>query len=626
MKDDSTDQLVLMAQMMADTDSSGLRFALGRHLPLISIVAVGLTVAILAIIATQQWERHIENTITQTAETIYLNQVNANIGRIRRNTNVLDGFIRSSEFVSTDEFATFSEALLSNQDAISFVYMGAFSAYPDLAYLGISESVPREEIVQFLKTPVTRTRLMSLQGMNNSHYFSIPGTDSESGFVLHARSIVAPQYPGGLLLLSGVRGQDIISEAMANLAVEAIVLDDKGGAAVFRSFPKTESKQLNWNDHVFDNLKIRMGIERSFFPLSKVDYFKWILIGFSIIFTILLCVQYTLAKRSIRKLANLAVQRANDLTAINSDLTEEIISRVHFQAELLRKTLEIQDANKRLAEVQNQLIQQEKLASLGQLAAGVAHEINNPVGFINSNLAMLKKYTERALQLISTLDEVSEGTQDLSLKARIEEQKEQCKYNSLQKNMKQVIEESQEGVNRVKQIVQDLKDFSRIDEAEWQWADLHAGIDSTLNIAWNELKYKAEVHKDYGDLPLVECVPSQINQVILNLLVNSAQAMETSGNIYIRTRQESDSVVIEVKDDGSGIPENIINKIFDPFFTTKEVGKGTGLGLSLSYGIIQKHQGTLAVKSKSGEGTTFTITLPVKQKGHELEVNANAGH
>ena len=624
MKDDSTDQLVLLAQMMADDDSSGLRFVLARHVPLIIIVTVGLAVALLAIFATRQWEAHVENIVSEAAETIYFNQVSANLKRIKRNTNVLEGFIISSEFVSPDEFNTFSDTLLSNQDATSFIYMTGYPKDSGQNYLRSVTPSLRDDVLHFLQMPATRERMQSLHSNASDVYFAANSNGNDAGFIVHARLLTAPDYPDGLLLLSGIREQDVISGSQAlRHNVEVTVTDDRGGSAVYNPLSAVDPEQLHRTSHAFENLQVNIAMERDFLPLDKMDYFKWVLIAFCIIFTILLSIQFVFAQRSIRRLANLAVQRANDLTSINSELTEEIISRVHFQAELMRKTVEIQDANKRLAEVQNQLIQQEKLASLGQLAAGVAHEINNPVGFINSNLAMLKKYTERALQLMSLLDEIAASTTDESLRSRIDEQKNQCKYSSLQKNMKLVIEESQEGVDRVKQIVQDLKDFSRIDEAEWQWADLHAGIDSTLNIAWNELKYKAVVHKEYGELPLVECVPSQINQVILNLLVNSAQAMETSGNIYIRTRHKNDTVEIEVEDDGCGMPENIINKIFDPFFTTKEVGKGTGLGLSLSYGIVQKHHGSLTVKSQPGVGTTFLICLPVTQKTNEKEVAAN---
>ncbi|MAR89554.1 MAG: histidine kinase [Pseudomonadales bacterium] len=345
--------------------------------------------------------------------------------------------------------------------------------------------------------------------------------------------------------------------------------------------------------------------------LQSAGYLKWILVVSTLIFTASLVAQYIYTRRSIRQLANLAVHRANDLTAINSELTDEILSRIEFQAELMEKNQEIHQMNEKLEEAQNQLIQQEKLASLGQLAAGVAHEINNPVGYINSNLSMLNKYADRAMKLIAYLVEQIQHTQNPDLIDAMEQGKTQQKYSTVERNMLEVIKESQEGLTRVKQIVQDLKDFSRIDEAEWQWADLHEGIDSTLNIAWNEIKYNATVVKEYGEIPDVECVPSQINQVIMNLLVNSAHAMKSSGTITIRTACQDDNVRIEVEDDGCGIPPEIMGRIFDPFFTTKEVGKGTGLGLSLSYGIIKKHNGELLAESTLGVGTCFTIILPI---------------
>jgi signal transduction histidine kinase len=173
--------------------------------------------------------------------------------------------------------------------------------------------------------------------------------------------------------------------------------------------------------------------------------------------------------------------------------------------------------------------------------------------------------------------------------------------------------ETKDGVARVAKIVQDLKDFSHVDEAEWQWADLHKGLDSTLNVVWNELKYKAEVVKEYGELPVVECLPFQINQVFMNLLVNAAHAIEERGTITLRTGTAGDEVWIEVADTGSGIPPENLGRIFDPFFTTKPVGKGTGLGLSLSYGIMQKHHGRIEVTSEPGRGTTFRIVLPGRQ-------------
>jgi signal transduction histidine kinase len=174
--------------------------------------------------------------------------------------------------------------------------------------------------------------------------------------------------------------------------------------------------------------------------------------------------------------------------------------------------------------------------------------------------------------------------------------------------------ESREGIERVRKIVADLKDFSRADtNQDWEWANLHDGIDSTLNIVNNEVKYKADVVKEYGDIPDVECLPSQINQVIMNIVVNGAHAIQgPRGRITIRTGTDGDHVWIEIADTGCGIPPAIRSRIFDPFFTTKPVGTGTGLGLSLSYGIIQKHGGRIEVESEEGVGTAFRIHLPVR--------------
>ena len=211
--------------------------------------------------------------------------------------------------------------------------------------------------------------------------------------------------------------------------------------------------------------------------------------------------------------------------------------------------------------------------------------------------------------------------------AAVQAKRQEVDLEFLKEDIPMLMHESREGITRVKKIVQDLKDFSHVDSTlEWQWVNLHNGIDSTLNVVNNEIKYKADVVKEYGDLPEVECLPSQLNQVFMNLMVNSAHAMgEERGKITVRTGcmgELKGSVWLEFSDNGSGIPEDIQARIFDPFFTTKPVGKGTGLGLSLSYGIIQKHNGTISVKSKPGEGTTFRIELPVKHVETEAETSA----
>lgn len=203
--------------------------------------------------------------------------------------------------------------------------------------------------------------------------------------------------------------------------------------------------------------------------------------------------------------------------------------------------------------------------------------------------------------------------------------REQVELSYLKEDIPALMRESREGIVRVRKIVQDLKDFSRVDEnQEWQWANLHQGIDSTLNIVSNEVKYRADVIKEYGDIPDVECLPSQINQVIMNLVVNAAHAMGNErGVITIRSGTLDENVWIEVADNGAGIPEENLTRIFDPFFTTKAIGKGTGLGLSLSYGIIQKHGGSIKVASQRGAGTTFRIMWPIH---HNEKKNMEEGN
>ncbi len=287
--------------------------------------------------------------------------------------------------------------------------------------------------------------------------------------------------------------------------------------------------------------------------------------------------------------------------------------------ELVRRNAELTQLNHRLSEARQQLVQSEKLASIGQLAAGVAHEINNPIGYVHSNIGALEKYLEDVFAMLAAYQEAEASIADPARAAKIAALRKQLDLDFLSEDIPMLMGESKEGIARVKKIVQDLKDFSRVDSSdEFQWANLHHGIDSTLNIVANEIKYKADVIKEYGDLPDVECLPSQINQVIMNLCVNAAHAMgETRGRIVIRTGREDEQVWIEVADDGCGIPPANLQKIFDPFFTTKPVGKGTGLGLSLSYGIVKNHNGTLTVDSEPGRGTTFRITLPIRHVADE---------
>jgi len=274
---------------------------------------------------------------------------------------------------------------------------------------------------------------------------------------------------------------------------------------------------------------------------------------------------------------------------------------------------EMKTVNHKLDSAKSQLLQSEKLASIGQLAAGVAHEINNPVGFINSNMGALNRYINDLFKLVEMYEQIENKVESTSALETLQKLKSDIDLVYLKDDIKELLEESQEGVGRVKQIVQDLKDFSHVNEAEWSWSDLHQGIDSTLNVARNEIKYKAEIIKEYGDIPQVQCMPSQINQVFMNLIVNAAHAIEKRGIITIRSGNSDNKVWISVSDNGKGMPEDVKNRIFEPFFTTKPVGEGTGLGLSLSYGIIENHGGSINVESEPDKGTCFTVVLPVQQ-------------
>ncbi|MFZ6756084.1 ATP-binding protein [Undibacterium sp. Ji50W] len=315
-------------------------------------------------------------------------------------------------------------------------------------------------------------------------------------------------------------------------------------------------------------------------------------------------------------LENLVKKRTLQLADINNKLEADIKQREAVENELVRRNTELTELNARLSMAQEQLLQSEKLASIGQLAAGVAHEINNPIGYIFSNFTTLENYIKDLFCIIHTYETAESHIADASIRRELATIKEEKELPFLKEDIPELVQQSREGIERVRKIVQDLKDFSRVDsQQEWQWANLHQGIDSTLNIVNNEIKYKADVIKEYGDIPDIECLASQINQVIMNLVVNASHAIgEERGKITIRTSRddELERVTIEVTDNGSGIPKENLNRIFDPFFTTKPIGKGTGLGLSLSYGIIQKHAGNISVSSEIGKGTSFLISLPVR--------------
>jgi PAS domain S-box-containing protein len=269
--------------------------------------------------------------------------------------------------------------------------------------------------------------------------------------------------------------------------------------------------------------------------------------------------------------------------------------------------------NEQLAQAQRHLLQSDKLAAIGQLAAGVAHEINNPIGFVNSNMGSLERYVQDIFEVLAAYEAAATaGAENADALAKAQQTRQEKDLDYLRTDVKQLIAESQDGLERVRKIVQDLKGFARVDAGNWQWADLRSGLESTLNIVWNELKYHVTLHKEYAELPEVWCLPTQLNQVFMNLLVNAGQAIDGNGEITLRTGQQGEEVFVSIADTGSGIAPDALKRIFEPFYTTKPVGKGTGLGLSLAWGIVQKHHGRIDVQSEAGKGTTFTLWLPIK--------------
>jgi len=283
-----------------------------------------------------------------------------------------------------------------------------------------------------------------------------------------------------------------------------------------------------------------------------------------------------------------------------------------LEQQVKERTAELETAYAELKSTQDQMLQQEKMATIGLLMAGIAHEINNPVGFISSNFGSLKKYCERLTEFISAQDEVIKaGEHAPKILEHLSSRRAKLKIDHILQDFPQLLDESIEGAERIKKIVQDLKGFARTDTAEQALADINQCLKSALGIVHNELKYKAVVSCEYGELSRTLCNVQKLGQVFINLLINAAHAIDKQGEITVRSRQENNLILVAISDTGCGIPEDIRQRIFEPFFTTKEVGKGTGLGLSICQDIISKHGGKLELISETGKGTTFTVSIPV---------------
>jgi signal transduction histidine kinase len=295
------------------------------------------------------------------------------------------------------------------------------------------------------------------------------------------------------------------------------------------------------------------------------------------------------------------------------DVTE---SRLREQ-ELATSKNETQNLLWALEQTHGQLLQSDKMASIGALAAGVAHEINNPIGFISSNLNALDRYVQEISRVLAAHGELlelclKEPSTVVADKARAVQQIcQEADLSYLLGDLGDLIAESSEGAQRVRQIVSDLRDFSHVDSPDITDEDINRLFEKTINVACNELRYKAEVVRQFGEIPSIPCYGGKLGQVFLNLLVNAAHAIEDRGTITIRTGLGDGVIRIEIQDTGCGIPPENLTRLYDPFFTTKEVGKGTGMGLHLAYKIIEAHRGRISVDSTVGVGTTFRIELPL---------------
>lgn len=307
------------------------------------------------------------------------------------------------------------------------------------------------------------------------------------------------------------------------------------------------------------------------------------------------------------------IAKQNELQFKNNQLKEKTESLESQKKEIEAKNLELENTMHQLKEAQNQLIQSEKMASLGQLTAGIAHEINNPVNFVLSSINPLKIDLEEIIILLEKYQTVIQNKNLFSTFEEVEEFKKEIDYDYLISEIHSLLKGIEEGGRRTSEIVKGLRNFSRLDEEEKKLANIHDGIESTLLMLRNQYKNRIEIIKEYGNVPEFPCYPGKLNQVFMNVLSNAIQAIPDKGEIKITTFLQEETAVIKIIDSGTGISEQDKQKIFEPFFTTKDVGKGTGLGLSISYGIIKDHNGDVEVNSVPDNGTEFIIKLPINK-------------
>lgn len=316
----------------------------------------------------------------------------------------------------------------------------------------------------------------------------------------------------------------------------------------------------------------------------------------------------------------LTLGRKDELGEMAEVLNQMVSNLRHLNENLANQVRWLRETKDELSRAQGQLVQSEKMAALGQLVAGVAHELNNPISFVYSNAVLLNESIAQLLRLVDLYDsaDLPAETEQRAMKLKSE-----IDYDFLIKDICQAIEDCHEGSRRVRDIVLNLRTFSRLDDSDLQYVDLTDGIESTIRILGQYFRAdRVVVHRDYAKLPKIECYAGQLSQVWMNLMVNAAQAMNSRGDLWISTRIEGERVIVKLRDTGPGIPNDVLSKIFDPFFTTKSVGEGTGLGLSIVHGIIERHGGQIRVETEIGVGTVFTVELPARSLS-EIEVETN---
>ncbi len=348
--------------------------------------------------------------------------------------------------------------------------------------------------------------------------------------------------------------------------------------------------------------------QRELLQLAEIDKQKqvrnYLLLSIGLVI-ILLGVLHS--RYRVKRKTNIKLQKQNVEIESQKDNLAQLNEELEHQATELNQTLQ------HLTQAQTQLVQSEKMASLGQVTAGVAHELNNPLNFITTSVKPLRRNMEDLIAVLKKYETLVDDNQCAEVLSEIEAFKTSLDYGYILKETQDLLNGIYEGASRSEHIVKDLRTFSRMDENEFKPANIHEGLDSTLLLLGNQMKDRITVHKTYGDLPPVECLPGKLNQVFMNILTNSILAIEDRGDIYIETGSDEDKARISIRDTGRGMSPETREHIFEPFFTTRPVGKGTGLGLSITYSIIEEHQGTIQVESAPGEGTEFIITLPIRR-------------